>query len=443
MIPLKGRVNEKEAQSRVPFFMYKRVDLRPHQNKISAFFPNDFGGDYLLRRSIFRWSNEVEGGDADIAETVYIPRANVYYLDLAQAGSGHSGTEIDPWSIADWQSFLQIDIDNRTIYVKGTGTYTEQALQWDSLGGSYTDYRAWNPSVNGPWRLHFPQYFTNTIYNDLLMCGGILWYNDGENDLNAEFLTSTSFFNMHIIADTFQFICGNTVVGNHTPGGNTFNVFTINWLGGVMQDSIIKTYISAGGLQTLNNCSFEFNTDTAANTYNNCQFFPTGGIANLPDYFSTIVEFMYTNFNYFTIPPDPGLGSPLYPLYENGMYGTRRITIGAVAYGSSTLTEPQPFLITLRKKTSYHTIYEEIPPALISSPAAYKGATTVAAPSPVDNDIFSTLFRGSQRLANKTYNWAVEDAALIEIEFTKVDAFSELPKFCDVLLEGYFLLKNK
>ena len=88
--------------------------------------------------------NEVLSGSPPPSETLY--------LDLAATGSGHAGTEGDPYSIADWQSHLAANPSLITNFmVRGRVTYAGTI----NLRGSnwYCSYTPWNSKLYGPWKL--------------------------------------------------------------------------------------------------------------------------------------------------------------------------------------------------------------------------------------------------------------------------------------------------
>lgn len=90
-----------------------------------------------------------------------------YYVDLSLETNGHAGTTNDPYSLADWQAVQLGFLD--TSFLKGTASIPGETITTSS------NIEAWEPEINGPWRLEchtiirqwqFDQYF--------LISGGIL-----------------------------------------------------------------------------------------------------------------------------------------------------------------------------------------------------------------------------------------------------------------------------
>lgn len=106
-------------------------------------------------------------------------------------------------------------------------------------------------------------------------------------------------------------------------------------------------------------------------------------------------------------------------------------------------TDYTDVLLDLRKMTSNFKYHESICPLLFSSPCDNGDCTISVAPLPVDTDIFSRLYKGSRRMAFKTYNWQVEDNCTVVVDIHKVNPLAQYPEYCDLLLEGYYIEKNR
>jgi hypothetical protein len=128
---------------------------------------------------------------------------------------------------------------------------------------------------------------------------------------------------------------------------------------------------------------------------------------------------------------------------QGGNYLLRRLTLRWSGETSLELGNPQPFTVSMHKLTSSFQYMEEIPANLFCSPAEYRDCTTYLQPAPVDNDIFSYNFRGTQRLSYKTFNTLIDSSTVLELVIVKDVPSAALPKYLDIIVEGYFIKGNK
>ena len=72
------------------------------------------------------------------------------YVDFSSAGSGHAGTEIDPFSFSDFITDIGALVATEDYYCKGTYE-TDGAVNF--TGSQIYNTFGWDISTNGPWRL--------------------------------------------------------------------------------------------------------------------------------------------------------------------------------------------------------------------------------------------------------------------------------------------------
>lgn len=93
------------------------------------------------------------------------------YIDLAQTGTGHEGTELDPFSWADYVAYVNV-AGVGDFYIKGSATVT---LWPDEVT---VNVSPWNFETNGPYRLRVDMTALNTIWFKGLWKNGIIeFYN--------------------------------------------------------------------------------------------------------------------------------------------------------------------------------------------------------------------------------------------------------------------------
>jgi hypothetical protein len=366
---------------------------------------------------------------------------NVRYVNLDLAGAfGGIGTPTDPFSFFDLHIYTGTAVVNTLFLVRGS--YYNDAVYdffWSKTGLVHT-YRAWNFELYGPWRLR-------TIYG-LDMDSALTYVHDAiifgrdaagariditEEDIQPQFI------NCHLFGLSF----------------NTWNLYPYAGIGCLVDftnvdqggigfiDSLIKTdNLTGGGTpDSWVNCGIYAGVNSIPlNHFLNCFLTWTPPLTfpdwNNPDPMAWYYLLFQTDI------PDAvfiGAGTPAYTGYESGIFGVARLAIGALYFPPLVEVCPADILVSLRKMTSAHKIYTAIPPHLFSSPVDKVDSVPVAAPLPVDDYLFNTLFKGSVRLSEKTYNWIVEDNATIVIDIDKRPAEETEPEFIDIIVEGYFL----
>lgn len=101
----------------------------------------------------------------------------ICYLDLGSSGTGHAGSENDPWSVSDWQSAVSTN-QSYVIYTKGTIIDTTGTIDvaFDTSGTIVNYYLPWDPLINGPWRMNLSRQLATGA--SAFLRGGVFWLNN-------------------------------------------------------------------------------------------------------------------------------------------------------------------------------------------------------------------------------------------------------------------------
>jgi hypothetical protein len=368
--------------------------------------------------------------------------ANVRYVNLDLGTSfGHSGTDTDPFAFFDLYAYVNVTRETTLFLLRGSHFNTAiYDFYWDFYNQNHV-YRAWNFELYGPWRLR-------TKYGFEMNSGGC-YVHDGiiigldETDTRVDIVATNAhpqFINCYLIGDYWS----SWNLYPYAGIGCLVDFNTFDEQGIAFKDSLIKvTDLTGGGsVNSWVNCGISFvNNAIPSSHFLNCTLdwlpppFPEW---NDSDPMSWFYEDFITN-----IPLTIFDGDAPYTDYESGMFGLARLGIGALYFIDRIPVMPSDIKVSLRKMTSIFGVYHDAPPNLFSSPCQYRDCEPVAAPLPVDDYLFNTLYRGSVRLSFKTYNWIVEDNATIVIDVIKENPSLTEPEFLDIIVEGYFLKGEK
>jgi hypothetical protein len=257
------------------------------------------------------------------------------FLDLNATGSGHAGTNVDPYSFIDWQFTLTTSVGiSYDFYVRGQ-------LITDSItirGNSSTRYFSWDPAINGPWRIQTREVLSmvgeigGTHFHD-----GILFMNDGTHptDLIYSLISGGCVFSGMYVS------CANFSGQIASIEGTLFKIASnFNVTGGPISDSAISAMSFTGdavpfGYIAFNNCACTGDNTSYLKSYCQMDWIPPA----FPAFNSSRGPFQ-TSVLYADVatPPEPGFGYPAYHGYENdytvGLWGDARTGIGAGYFGS-------------------------------------------------------------------------------------------------------------
>jgi hypothetical protein len=367
------------------------------------------------------------------------PELRFVDLDLGITFGG-IGTAEDPFSFFDLHTFTAAARANTEIRVKGS--HYNLAIYdffWAKNGYIHT-YLAWNFELYGPWRLR-------TVY-PLDMASAATYVHDGiifgldaaDERINiTEDVLQPKFFNCYLYGLTF----GVYGVYNYEGEGCLVDFTNLEQDGSGWKDSLLKidALSGVGGGNSWLNCGIAAGTNTIdPGEFLNCFLTWTPPLA-FPSWDNPDPMAWYYLLYMTDIPPAVyiGAGAPDYTGYDTGLFGLQRLAIGALYFPGLCKISPAKITVSLRKITSAHHVFTDIPPHLFSSPVDKIECEAVAAPLPVDDYLFNTLYKGSVRLSFKTYNWIVEDNAVIVVDIKKDPAEKTEPEFVDIIIEGYFL----
>jgi hypothetical protein len=364
------------------------------------------------------------------------PEVRYVNLDL-EITFGHIGTESDPFSFFDLHTFTGMALKPTLILVRGSHfNLAIYDFKWAKSNLNHV-YRAWNFELYGPWRLRtkygFDMNSPTVLVYDGIICG------IDETDTRLDIVLNSlapQFINCYLIGDHY------TTSGLYPFAGTgcllDFNTITATGFG--FKDSLIKVVglSGAGVVNSWVNCGISSTTNTVpVNNFLNCALdwlpppFPAW---DNPDPMAWHYLDFITNLSSVVFE-----GADPYTGYLSGIFGLPRLGIGALYFLDNIPVMPSDIKVSLRKMTSIFGVYHDAPPNLFSSPCQFKNCEPVAAPLPVDDYLFNTLYKGSVRLSFKTYNWIVEDNATIVIDIIKENPSLTEPEFIDIIVEGYFL----
>lgn len=237
-------------------------------------------------------------------------------IDNSYTGTGHAGTENDPYSLSDFQ--VSLAINNNTYYIKGTRSGENNSIL---AQGFDNILKGWDVQTNGPWRYEDTGSLNigggGEVHNAIMKAGVILGF-------------TCDIYNCLIICPDIQ-----------QSGSDTFTVKGCSFYGSFQDGSIFSPVIftdciiedhffdpKAGqAALVFNNCVFG-DTQIAGYTYNNCQF--SWSVVSAPVWDSDKLNFRDSVLTEGVLsPPQPGAGSPDYLGYETGLWGESRTGIGA------------------------------------------------------------------------------------------------------------------
>ena len=435
-------LNKAKEKLRVPYLLFKRVDMRI-KNREYVVFTNDFGGDYFLRRIAVRYTPD--SGYVTNPPNKWVPQTDyTVYVDLSATISGDGG-EFTPYTKSEWQNFVYgcgyLQTESLKIFIKGTATQYGTALRLTG-GQARTYYIAWNPDVNGPWRISTDLKFILDVGIGTFVEGGILFV---ENALGVRqnYIENASnhlnFCNMYIVAANFENV-GWANSGLYPEMGNRYNLYNVDeyiFSGTPLEDScIFAPIISGGGCHALN-VAIDFTVDNTGgtNTYTNCDLLWDASLITFPLFTGGKSDFL-ASYLYSGVNPAIISGSdPTFTYAVAGLFGEFRTGIGTGYYTITFIPDGGDILISLRKSSTKYRYFTGIYPELFATPCS-QGCIAKAFPSAVDNDCFSFGYKDSFRGSQKTFNWLVESNSIMEIEILRKETY---PIFVDIVLEGFFV----
>lgn len=402
-----------------------------------------FGG------AIAGWSNGLYGYSRFSAGPFDFSNGPDFYINLSQSGSLHAGTALDGFSVTDWQELMVQGYFPRSLFrMFGTSQSWPGHIFWNGGGGAAHEYRGYNPTVNGPWRLRALYGFKKYANTPLIQDGILVVVDAGGN--RADFLNAASagtdmplIRNCWIYAATFtteayldpDYFCGNVVDCITFEQDNS----------GGFSDCLIKADTFNGATGTIYNCAFDVTTlNPGTVTFTDC--FTSWAAPVMPSYIQLLTgtQSIFSVLNFKTNIPDAiwlGSNAPGYTETPGGLFGIERFAIGTGWFN----TQENTGLIlaelktSLRKMTSQFMYYEEIFPHLFTSPCDNFDSFAVPATMPVDNKALSMVFERSRRMSYKNFNWIVENNGVIVIDIIKNPPAAKYPEFIDIVVEGYFI----
>jgi hypothetical protein len=254
-----------------------------------------------------------------------------YYVDInnSYVGTGHVGTEADPFSIEDYNAVVT---DTDISYLRGKYECSNFQIRSNLL--------PWNPVQNGCWIIHVTNSVNLESYFDFVMSGGIFHINGQfalDNGSNPGNLRSMTIRNCYVKATYFGLNLGTVF----TCEGCLLDILEFDLLGNgvdgvsaaIVKDCAIKTvngYWAAIGDITFDNCASNLpivNMDpTPVFTATNCQenWVPPVLPAWDADQIAFDTSVLYAGIS---TPPQPG--NPPYSGYATDLYGNPRNGIGA------------------------------------------------------------------------------------------------------------------
>lgn len=260
--------------------------------------------------------------------------STTYYVNLEGTGTGHAGTSSDPYSFADWQTRVALEVHDSIIFhMKGSYTTTNCVFYYGPYGYTdhYTAYYPWNPSVNGPWRLHLTAATTGDpdwyLTEKVFFNGGILFVDTPS--LNYGFSPRSGYhYNMYI--STSQDYCpySDVMKGCLINVGRDFQGYTKAF------DSAFKIVGSVTAhVNTITNSAFTAVTGLDSGKLVNCQ--TDWSSPTMPAFSGNQAAFtdLYTDVD---TPPQPGYGTiNNYQGYSTDLWGRYRNGIGTGYMGGS------------------------------------------------------------------------------------------------------------
>jgi len=265
----------------------------------------------------------------------------LYYMDLTLVDSGHTGSELNPWSYADYLAAREeILVTGDTVKIKGIGTKTERP-QVDE----FSKWIIWDKWGTEPWRLALtiPEEGSYGSTIGIIMKNGILYnlgdvggdFHIGVNEAVPESVAGQEMVNMFIMhkpstADNLAIHKDRAINFKGCFFGSTYAIDLC-----VPAPSYYDC-IFAGNL---------INGDSNFVTYN-CAFTgeePEFGVHTLPQWemlmgtvplYDAPKEFFDKSvlFPNISTPPEPGYGAPDYVGYDTDPWGNKRTGIGCAFY---------------------------------------------------------------------------------------------------------------
>jgi hypothetical protein len=205
------------------------------------------------------------------------------FVDFSDVTIGHLGTDSDPFSYNDWQTFIVAGTGEVQFYCKGEHSGSGTGVLFRN-GASQPNYFAWNPSVNGPWRLHF----TNDINADAYLNNGIL--------ASDTLITTNNANDCYLSAESISFS------GSLSRCLINCNDITQTTNSSVSRNCVIKA--NSGSIHELDYCAISFDI-TTTNPKTFCQIDWIAPV--LPAWDAPITAFITsTLFADIDTPPEPG-----------------------------------------------------------------------------------------------------------------------------------------
>jgi hypothetical protein len=237
-----------------------------------------------------------------------------FYVNMNIPGVSGSGTVVDPWSYQALENTLSSIPMGSVIYLKGSYVHVD-GTSW----GAGVTYKAWDPEINGPWRMKFNPYIGFGLTNQTLD-GGIL-----------QIESSMGFTEDTILRNMYWIMKGNN---SATLNGRTYGcTFVVEYgfnLQGVHTDLVfVNTHPTASVNhqgETLIRCAI-----SSANFIINqqpivseCQL---DWVAPVMPIWDAPKENFLGIYNSITFPPQ--FGTIPFLNYENDLWGQPRCSIGA------------------------------------------------------------------------------------------------------------------
>jgi len=267
---------------------------------------------------------------------------STYYLDLAQTGSGHAGTELDPWSWADASagSYSSGDI----VLIRGSATVANANFP---LGyGNIVTLDKWG---DDPWRIRVTDDFR--FYSQYIVKNGII-----SIAYDSSITLSGPLNNMNIIHESL--IDANINVYDASYGLTTVfkgcsikagKLTAVSTAIASAIDSIIAAADTTRAGDTdvfiITNCATTSTDPGAWLTKTNCQFGWTA--PTWPAWDASKASWASDILNVgITTPPEPG--NPPYTDYATDPWGATRTGIGALSFpsGIAPAITTQPISLT-------------------------------------------------------------------------------------------------
>jgi len=436
-------INRADYRDKVPYNMFRRVDLSDSQLSHRIPFKTDFGGNYLMKRLVARWSGKGSGvPEQNYAIPLTFQRDATYYVDLERTGYGYAGTEIDPWSFEDLHGYTFFEtVENALFLIRGISVGTPSYEFYWARNERKHVYYPWDMEQYGRWGFSseyslFQEGGTVTVYGAVIET----FFNGAYLDLQADQSGTPVFFNSYIKCKNY-FMYGGATDYIHGMYGCTLSADAVLSEGTGAQDTFIKcNTLNSFGVYPSEflNCAIDGTNFLNFLNLDNCH--ETWIAPVLPDWNSSDTNLFSPSYMK-TNTPDivfNGVGAP-FNQYPSGLWGIVRYAIGALYFGVPYVNDVSDIKINLQKMTSNFAYFKDLSPHLISSPAGQQDTEAFTAINPVDSDLLNINCSGSKRMSYKSFNWLIEDNATIIIDVIKEFPSLQYPSFIDLVVEGYFI----